>query len=330
MEGYEGTEPVNMLTCELEDWFHILGTNGPPPQDQWSGLSLRAEASVRRMLELFADNGVKATFFCLGWMAERMPALVRDCQQAGHEIGSHGYAHVLAYDVGPKAFREDLEHAKKILEDITGQAVNGFRCPGFCVTDENRWVFDVVAETGHTYDASVFPAHHGHGGLLHTPVGPHWVETDSGPLVEFPVSTVPFLDRRICMFGGGYLRLFPLRAIRWGIRRLHEDGLPLIVYIHPREIDPEHPRLRLKLHRRFKSYVNLRTTLRKLTWLCEHCAFTTMGEIAERIRFGQPDWKAAVPMVARVGQAAIIDIASARRPAVPATGLVNAGRRSIG
>jgi len=328
MEGYDHTRSINMLTCELEDWFHILGTNGPPPQEQWSGLTLRAEASVRRMLDLFAENEVKATFFCLGWMAERMPALVRNCRRAGHEIGSHGYAHVLAYDVGPKAFQKDLERAKKILEDIIGERVHGFRCPGFSVTDGNRWVFDVVAETGHTYDASVFPAHHGHGGLQGTPAGPHVVRTASGPLVEFPVSTVPFLDRRICMFGGGYLRLFPLPAIRWGIRRLHEDGLPLIIYIHPREIDPEHPRLPLRLHRRFKCYVNLRTTWPKLRWLCEHCKFTTMGEVAERILHAEHEQEAAVEV--GIPEAAIIEIGAARRVVAQRAALLNAREGSLG
>lgn len=328
MAGNGSTKSLNMLTCELEDWFHILGTNGPPPRDQWSGLSLRAEASIRRMLDLFAENNVRATFFCLGWMAERMPTLVRDCLDAGHEIGSHGYAHVLAYDVGPRVFKDDLERAKKILEDITGQSVNGFRCPGFSVTDENRWVFDVVAATGHRYDASVFPANHGHGGLRDTPVGPHVVQTASGPLVEFPVSTVPFLDRRICMFGGGYLRLFPLSAIRWGIRRLHSNGLPLIIYIHPREIDPEHPRLRLKLHRRFKCYVNLRTTWHKLIWLCENCEFTTMGELAERIRHAEQEQEAAVTV--EVPEADIIEIGAAREAIAQRTGLLNARKRSLG
>ncbi|HPC94064.1 MAG TPA: DUF3473 domain-containing protein [Sedimentisphaerales bacterium] len=316
MQGYDHMQSLNMLTCELEDWFHILGTNGPPPREQWSGLTLRAEASVRRMLDLFAEKGVRATFFCLGWMAERMPALVRDCHRAGHEIGSHGYAHVLAYDVGPQAFREDLEHAKKILEDIIGERVHGFRCPGFSVTDANRWVFDVVAETGHTYDASVFPAHHGHGGLEGTPAGPHVVTTASGPLVEFPVSTVPFLRSRVCLFGGGYLRLFPLPVIRWGIRRLREDGLPLIIYIHPREIDPEHPRLPLKLRRRFKCYVNLRTTMRKLTWLCEHCVFTTMGEVAARIQSMAQDHVVAVPVSVGAEETAIFDLARAEESPV--------------
>lgn len=329
MEGPNHKRSLNMLTCELEDWFHILGTDGPPPREQWSGLSLRAETSVRRMLDLFADHGVKATFFCLGWMAERMPALVRDCRRAGHEIGSHGYGHVLAYDVGPKAFKKDLERAKKVLEDIIGERVCGFRCPGFSVTNGNRWVFDVVAETGHTYDASVFPAHHGHGGFQGTPVGPHIVETASGPLVEFPVSTVPFLDRRICMFGGGYLRLFPLRAIRWGIRRLHEDGLPLIVYIHPREIDPDHPRLPLTLRRRFKCYVNLHTTMRKLTWLCGHYAFTQMGEVAEGMRPMEQGQEEIVP--ARVGaeEAAAINLVSIRRPVPQGASAVDARQSSV-
>lgn len=283
MQAEETVENLNAFSCELEDWFHILDSDIAPRIEQWPGPPLRAERSVQRLLELFEEYDVRATFFCLGWMAERVPQLVRQCQRAGHEIGSHGYGHVLAYKVGPRAFLEDIVRSKKILEDITGEEVIGFRSPGFCVREDNRWVFDVVLQAGHTYDASVFPGHHGHGGLSYTNPNPHVIQTQAGSLVEIPTSTVKLLGRRVCFFGGGYLRLSPLPLIRWGVGRLHRKGQPLIVYVHPREIDPHHPRLPLCPLRRFKCYVNLRSTMPKLKWLCEHYTFTTMGAVAAQI-----------------------------------------------
>jgi len=280
---------TDVFSCELEDWFHILDSERVPGIGDWPGLPLRAEESVDRLLELLAEHGARATFFCLGWMAERMPQVVRRCWRAGHEIASHGYAHVLAYRVGPQAFAEDIVRAKKILEDCIGQEVVGFRSPGFCVREGNRWVFDVVADAGYAYDASVFPAHHGHGGLCEIDPGPHIVRTQSNRLVEIPVSTVRVCGRRVCLFGGGYLRITPLSLIRWGVERLHQEGQPLVVYVHPREIDPSHPRLPLTLKRRFKCYVNLRSTMPKLRWLCCHCQFTTMRTIAARVE-AEANW----------------------------------------
>ena len=280
MEALEVKNGINSFSCELEDWFHILDSDRVPDIEEWSRLPLRAERGIDRLLELLDETNVKGTFFCLGWMAERMPHVVRRCQEAGHEIGSHGYGHVLAYRVGRRGFLDDIVRSKRILEDLTGEEVVGFRSPGFSVKEDNRWVFDVVAEAGYRYDASVFPAPHGHGGLRRANPGPHVVETESGPLVEIPMSTVPLLGRRMCLFGGGYLRLAPLWLIRWGVKHLHRAGQPLIVYIHPREVDPDHPRLPLPLKRRFKCYVNLRSTMAKLRWLCTHHEFTTMKAVA--------------------------------------------------
>lgn len=282
MEEVEQKEVLNAFSCELEDWFHILASDKAPRLEDWSKLTLFAERSIERLLQLFEDTGTRATFFCLGWMAERMPHLVRACQRAGHEIGSHGYGHVLAYDVGPKAFQEDVVRSKKILEDITGEEVAGFRSAGFCVKKNNKWVFDIVAAAGFKYDASVFPARHGHGGLSNAEPRPHVIKTNYGPLIEVPASTVRVLNYRFCLFGGGYLRISPLWAIRWGVRRLRSEGQPLILYVHPREIDPDHPRLPLGSWRKFKCYVNLRSTMEKLKWLCEHSKFTTMRAVAER------------------------------------------------
>ncbi|MBN1508997.1 MAG: DUF3473 domain-containing protein [Sedimentisphaerales bacterium] len=276
----------NAVTCELEDWFHILDSDKVPRIDDWGRLPCCAERNVERLLQLFEKTRVRATFFCLGWMAQRMPHVVRQCQQAGHEIGSHGYAHIMARPTNQAIFRQDILRAKGVLEDLTGEEVAGFRSPGFSVRNDNPWFFDVVSESGYRYDASVFPAYHGHGGYYGADPGPYVVQTATGPLVEIPVSTVSILGHRICFFGGGYLRLSPLPVIRWGAGHLHRKRRPLIVYVHPREIQPDHPRLPLSLKRRFKCYVNLHTTMPKLTWLCEHYRFTTMGTVAAQVVHG--------------------------------------------
>lgn len=282
MQEVKQREVLNAFSCEMEDWFHILSSDKVPRPENWSRLTLFAERNIVKLLQLFEDTGTRATFFCLGWMAERMPHLVRACQQAGHEIGSHGYGHLLSYDVGPKAFKEDVIRSKKILEDITGEEVAGFRSAGFCVKDSTMWVFDIVAGAGFKYDASVFPAHHGHGGLCNADSRPHVINTAYGPLIEIPISTVKVLKYKLCLFGGGYLRLSPLWAIKWGAKRLRSDRQPLILYVHPREIDPDHPRLPLGSWRKFKCYVNLSSTMKKLKWLCENSKFTTMRAIAEQ------------------------------------------------
>lgn len=281
-EAADETPCLNAFSCELEDWFHILDSDRVPMMHEWSTLPLRAERNMETLLQLLYDTGVRATFFCLGWMAERMPQLVRRCQQAGHEIGSHGYAHIMAGRTNHALFREDIIRAKGVLEDITGREVIGFRCPGFGVRNDNEWFFNVVAESGYKYDASVFPAYHGHGGFHGALPGPHIIETASGPLAEIPVSTVSVLGYRVCLFGGGYLRLAPLPVIRWGIRQLQKESSPLVVYVHPREIDPDHPRLPLGPWRRFKCYHNLKSTLPKLKWLCENHKFGTMAALAAR------------------------------------------------
>jgi polysaccharide deacetylase family protein (PEP-CTERM system associated) len=273
----------NALTCELEDWFHILDSDRVPKMEEWTALPLCAERNIDTLLQLFHDTRVRATFFCLGWMAERMPHVVRRCRSAGHEIGSHGYAHIMARRDNRAIFRADIVRAKRILEDITGEEVAGFRSPGFSVTNGNTWFFDVVAEAGYRYDASVFSAHHAHGGFHGGELGPHAIQTSSGILSEIPVSAVKVLGYPICFFGGGYLRISPLPVIRWGTRQLQKQQRPLIVYVHPREIDPDHPRLPLGFWRRFKCYNNLQSTLPKLKWLCTHHQFGTMASLASHI-----------------------------------------------
>jgi polysaccharide deacetylase family protein (PEP-CTERM system associated) len=271
--------PLSILTVDVEEWFHILDSEAVPALAQWSALEGRVQENTSRILDLLGSRGAHATFFWLGWVAERHKQLVRRCLQEGHEVASHGYAHLLPYHVGPARFYEDIVRAKSCLEDIVGREVHGFRTAGFGVTDSTPWAFDVIRQAGHTFDASIFPGRHGHGGLPRAPLVPHTIKTPHGDLFEIPGSAVEVLRRRLSFFGGGYLRLASKRMIAWGVQRLAAAGRPLIIYLHPRDIDPEQPRLPLPLRRRFKCYVNLRGTLAKLEWLCETYHFGTISDL---------------------------------------------------
>lgn len=268
------------FTVDVEDWFHILDSSVVPGIEQWPHLEKRFHIGLERILVLLDKHSIKATFFWLGWMAEKYPDLVIKCLAAGHEIASHGYAHVLAYDVGPDRFYKDLVRGKQVLEDVINHEVCGFRAAGFSTKDNTRWTFDKIAEAGFTYDSSVFPAGRGHGGMGSSPLAPYRLYTEHGELVEIPQSMIEIMGKRFSLFGGGYLRLAPWPLIRWGVRRLHRQGRPLIVYVHPREVDPEHPRLPLNPVRRFKSYVNLMSTLPKLEIICRDYLFCTMKQLA--------------------------------------------------
>lgn len=273
------------LTIDVEDWFHILETSVVPSIGHWSSLESRIERNLDKLLILLNSFSAKCTFFWLGWLAERHKNLVRECLRAGHEIASHGYGHVLAHEVGYQDFREDTLRSKVILEDITGVTIRGFRAAGFSTTKETDWAFDVIKEAGYQYDASVFPAPHAHGGMPDWLIGPHFIETQNGHLLEVPSSVVVILSHRISFFGGGYLRLAIKPMIRWGLKRLQAAGQPLVVYVHPREIDPDQPRLPLPAIRRFKSYVRLKSTLSKLEWLCrQHSVCSMLDTVEDYIR----------------------------------------------
>jgi polysaccharide deacetylase family protein (PEP-CTERM system associated) len=272
---------LSVITIDVEDWFHILDSDRVSQFEQWDSLESRVERNMDQMLSFFDSNKMKVTFFWLGWLAERHKDLVRKCYDAGHEIASHGYGHVLAYKVGVKAFREDIVKAKNILEDIIGEQVRGFRAPGFGITKDSYWAFDIIKESGYQYDSSIFPASRGHGGIPDSPSGIYFIETQNGHLLEIPMSVISILNHKTSLFGGGYLRLANKSLIKWGIKKLQSANQPLIVYVHPREIDPDQPRLPLPLARKFKCYVNLKSTFPKLKWLCKNYSFNTMLNIVE-------------------------------------------------
>jgi len=266
------------LTVDIEEWFHILDDPAIPAFTQWAGLESRLPQNIEKIISILDEHNVKATMFWLGWAAEKHPDILRRCAKEGHEIASHGYRHILAYESGREKFRADIERGKKILEDITGAEVVCFRAAGFGTTADTPWMFDEIRAAGFVYDSSVFPAKRGHGGIIDFKLEPHEIQTPHGVLLEIPQSVIEIFGKRVSFFGGGYLRISPISFIKWGISKLQKAGRPAVIYIHPREVDPEHPRLPLKVHRRFKSYINLRSTVPKLHWLCENYSFGLMKD----------------------------------------------------
>ena len=265
----------SILSVDVEDWFHILEAASAPDISQWDALPSCVERNFRKLLDLFSEKNVRVTCFFLGYFAERYPHLVKEALNRGHEIASHGYAHRLIYTMTPQAFLEDAGKSKEILEGITGQAVNGYRAPGFSVTTDTPWFFEKLVEAGYRYDSSVFPAPRQHGGLNTKRYSPHLV---AEKLMEFPITVADVLGKRFCFFGGGYLRLFPYPIVRQMCRKVLGENRPVVFYIHPREIDPDHPRLSLGLTRTFKSYVNLKTTEPKLRNILDEFQVTTFAE----------------------------------------------------
>ncbi len=272
----------SVFSIDVEDWYHILQVPGVPTLPTWDLLPSCVEKNFSRLLDLLAVHNVRATCFFLGWVAERFPHLVRAARSRGHEIASHGFAHNLVFQMTARRFRQDSLHARLLLEDLAGCPVRGYRAAGFSVIDRTPWFFDTLLEAGYEYDSSVFPAARGHGGMRSAMRTPHRVVSKSGTLIEFPITVAGAYPRPTCFFGGGYLRLFPLWLIRRMARTVQAEGRPVIYYVHPREIDPHHPRLKMPLHRKFKSYVNLRTTERKIARIVSEFPMVTFSEFIER------------------------------------------------
>ncbi len=256
------------FTVDVEEWFHILDTDAAPPVARWDEQSERVVRNTLRLLDMLDEVGVRGTFFFLGWVAEQHPQLVREVAARGHEVACHGHEHLLAFRVGRAAFEEDARRAKKVLEDTTGATVLGYRAAGFSITRETPWAFDVLAEAGFRYDSSVFPARRGHGGYPSAPSVPHRVRgPEGGTLLEFPVAPLRLGPVRVPFSGGGYLRLLPATVVRGCLSRLLASGAPANIYVHPREVDADHPRLPLSRKRSFMTYVNVRRGQEKISAL---------------------------------------------------------------
>jgi polysaccharide deacetylase family protein (PEP-CTERM system associated) len=270
----------NAMTIDVEDYFHVSAFEGLMPRQSWDRFESRVVANTERLLSIFDEAGVRATFFVLGWVAERHPSLVRRIAGLGHEIASHGYAHRLVYDQTPRAFRDDVRRAKDLLESASGQIVLGFRAPSYSVTPQSLWAIDILIEEGYAYDASVFPIRHDRYGIPVSPRHAYVVRREAGSLIEAPASTVRWGTMNLPIAGGGYFRILPYAWTRWGISRLNTvEGQPAIFYLHPWEIDPGQPRLSGSFLSEFRHYRHLDQTEARLRTLLNDFDFTPMRDV---------------------------------------------------
>jgi polysaccharide deacetylase family protein (PEP-CTERM system associated) len=276
---------VRILAFDVEDWFHILDNASTRTEKEWQAFPSRIHEATDRILKLLSDRQLAATFFCLGWVAERFPQIVKRIASLGHEVASHSHRHQLVYEQSPAELREDVVRSIAVLEDLTGHKVRAYRAPGFSATPENPWLFDVLHESGIEIDCSIFPARRAHGGFPGFPPEPTWIELNGARLKEFPMNTTRLLGRDLVFSGGGYFRLLPYPVIR----RLVDQSPYLMTYFHPRDFDPDQPVLEdLGPLRRFKSYVGLRSAYRKLEALLDDTDFVDLAT-ADR----QVDWDRA-------------------------------------
>jgi polysaccharide deacetylase family protein (PEP-CTERM system associated) len=270
---------VNAMTVDVEDWFQVQAFAGIISRDSWETLPRRVEANTEAFLQMFADAGVKATFFTLGWVADRHPALVRRIVAEGHELASHGYWHQLAHNQTEAVFREDVGRARRVLEEVGGVAVHGYRAPTFSINRRNPWAFDVLADEGYTYSSSLFPIKHDLYGMPDAPRFAHRVA--GGRLTEIPMTTVRAGGRNLPCSGGGYFRLFPYGLFRAGLRRFNRhDGAAGVFYTHPWEIDADQPRVSAApVMSKFRHYVNLSRTKARIVRLLQDFAWDRMDRI---------------------------------------------------
>jgi polysaccharide deacetylase family protein (PEP-CTERM system associated) len=288
-ERPSSTGVVNAMTIDVEDYFQVSAFDAFVPRSDWGRLESRVCANTERVLRIFEESGVTATFFVLGLVAEQFPGLVAQIARMGHEVASHGYAHRLIYQQTSSAFRDDVRRAKDILETATGARVNGFRAPSYSVTARSLWALDVLIEEGYTYDASIFPIRHDRYGIPHSPRHPYVVPRVCGSLVEAPGSTVRLGPVNLPVAGGGYFRILPYAWTRWGIGRINErENRPAIFYLHPWELDPSQPRLPAGWLSRFRHYRNLDKTEGRLRQLLRDFRFAPLRKILATVPSAVP------------------------------------------
>jgi polysaccharide deacetylase family protein (PEP-CTERM system associated) len=265
------------MTIDVEDYFHVNAFAGIVSPDDWPTHESRVVRNTERLLDLFAQYGARGTFFVLGWVAERHPDLVARIAREGHELASHSYWHRLVYNLTPDQLREDLRRARGVIEDASGVRVRGFRAPSWSIVERSLWALDVLIEEGYEYDASVFPVHHDVYGIPYAPRRPHVIERAGGQIIELPGCTASVGSAKVPI-GGGYFRLVPYVVTAWAIRRYAEtEGQPAIFYLHPWEIDPDHPRLAASLKSRLRHYNQLGRTEPRLRRLLTDFSWDTVS-----------------------------------------------------
>jgi len=267
----------NALSIDVEDWFCVHNLSDVIRKEEWSTCEPRITKSLTRILEILDEKKVKATFFVLGWIAERYPELVREIDNRGHEIATHGLSHRLLTELTSEQFDEELKTSILLTERNTRKKVLGHRAPSFTMTEKTSWALDVLAKHGLKYDSSVFPvSFHPDYGISNAPLGPYKI---TEKIWEFPLSVVKILGRNVPISGGGYFRIFPYRFIRYGIRKANLEGRPVVFYLHPWEMDPDQPKVKLPPFKKFRHYHNLDKTEKRFRRLLDDFQFTTISEV---------------------------------------------------
>jgi len=267
---------VNALTVDVEDYFHVSALAESIGRDTWATRESRVAGNVQKLLAIFEKFDARATFFVLGWVAERHPQLVKEIAQCGHEIACHGLSHRLVYDQSPEEFRQETARAKSLLEDVIGSAVLGYRAASYSIVRRSLWALDILVDLEFAYDSSIFPVRHDRYGIADAERSPHRLSTPGGKvIVEWPLSTVQAFGLNIPVSGGGYFRILPFWLTRWGLKSINRGKQPFIFYLHPWEIDPEQPRVSASWLSRYRHYTNLDKSEHRLEAILREFRFGT-------------------------------------------------------
>lgn len=274
---------MNILTFDIEEWFHILDNNSTKTYKEWQNYESRIHRNMDRLFSILEKYDQKATFFCLGWIAEHYPDTIRAIVERGHEIGSHTRMHQLIYEQSSQSFKKDLEHSIKTLEDITGQKVKYFRAPGFSIKEKNKWAIEIIAKAGIEADFSIFPAPRSHGGFpSYKSPAPSIISYKTIQLKELPINYIKIMGKPLIFSGGGYFRLFPYSLIKQWTKQSDY----VMTYLHPRDFDPNQPVIKdLPIHRKFKSYIGLKNSITKLEKWLQDFDFIDAGTAIEKINW---------------------------------------------
>ncbi len=272
----------NAMTVDVEDYFQVSAFAKTIQPGDWDKHPLRVEKNTHQLLDLFDEYKIKASFFVLGWVAERSKRLVQEIAQRGHEVASHGYSHQLIYNQQPDVFRQETLRSRKLLEDISQMPVRGYRAASYSITERSRWALDILVEAGFDYDSSIFPVRHDRYGIPGSPEEPYQLTTPKGyTLLEFPLSTAHVFNYRLPVAGGGYFRLYPYWLTRAGLRQVNRRRQPFIFYLHPWEIDPHQPKIEASWFSRFRHYNNLEKCEYRLQRLMKDFDFATAWQVLE-------------------------------------------------
>lgn len=274
----------HVLSFDVEEHFQVAAFWSAARRREWNQLASRVERNTRKVTELLSEHSTKATFFVLGWVAERYPEMVRNLVQQGHEIASHGYGHELVHTQTPAQFREDVRHSKRILEDLTGRQVMGYRAPSFSITPRTQWAISILIEEGYRYDSSIYNRFRGAKGSTVDVAGPYQLETEAGTIWEVSPSTMNACGLQLPVAGGGYFRLLPYAASKMFLKRLEKQGAQLVMYFHPWELDPDQPRMDGPLLSKVRHYLNLDKTEQRLKLLLGDFHFTPINEVIQHGR----------------------------------------------